>query len=169
MAKKMTPTEEKKVRQTKFIQLVRGVPGQILPVSIRVACDEVNISRQTYRHWKTRDADFIEIWEDAFADGTDLIEDEATRRAVNGVSEPVYQGGELVGHKQVYSDRLMELILMGRRPERYSKNPQLAVQVNNNIVEASDEQLARALALLMAETRAKQTMSLPNGINIGHG
>lgn len=155
MARKITRTEEKKVRQTQFIQLVRGIPGKKLPLSIRAACDEVQISRQLYRQWKETDPEFLAAWDDAFNDGSDLIEDEAVRRAVHGVEEPVYQGGELVGHKQVYSDRLMEMMLMGRRPERYSKNA-VAVQVNNNTVEASDEQLARALALLMAEAKLKQ-------------
>ena len=84
---------------------------------------------------------------------------------MQGVQEPVYQGGELVGHKQVYSDRLMELMLQGRRPERFTKN-QVAVQVNNNKVEADDAQLARALALLMAEAKSKQLVApTSNGLD----
>lgn len=156
MARNITPTEQKKVRQTQFIALVRGIPGKKLPLSIRAACDAVEISRQTFFNWKKSDPDFQAAWNDAWDDGADLVEDEALRRAVEGVEEPVYQGGVLVGRKRVYSDKLMERMLEARKPGLYGRNTQVAVQVNNVAVEADDAQLARALALLIAETKNKQ-------------
>ena len=52
---------------------------------------------------------------------------EAYRRAVLGVAEPVYQGGELVGTVQRYSDRLLEFLIRGRRPQTYRDNTRLEV------------------------------------------
>jgi hypothetical protein len=80
------------------------------------------------RHWRRfytlrdRDETFAAEWADAVGAGTDVLEHEAFRRAVDGVTEPIYQGGELVGHVQRYSDKLLEFLLRGRRPQTYRDN-----------------------------------------------
>ena len=51
--------------------------------------------------------------------GGDVLEDEAVRRAKEGVEEPVYQGGKLVGHVQKYSDTLLIFLLKGAKPQKY--------------------------------------------------
>ena len=50
---------------------------------------------------------------------TDVIEQEARRRAVDGYDRPVFQGGKLVGVVRVYSDQLTAMLLRGRRPQIY--------------------------------------------------
>lgn len=64
--------------------------------------------------------DFADRWAAAWESGVDLLEDEAHRRAYDGVEKPVYQGGVLVGTVTEYSDTLMGLVLRGKRPERYN-------------------------------------------------
>ncbi len=64
--------------------------------------------------------DFCVRWEMAYQTGVDLLEDEAHRRAYDGVEKPVYQGGVLVGTVTEYSDTLMGLVLRGKRPDRYN-------------------------------------------------
>ena len=49
----------------------------------------------------------------------DLLEAEIVRRAVEGIDEPVYQQGRLVGFVRKYSDRLLELAVKGGLPEKY--------------------------------------------------
>jgi hypothetical protein len=44
------------------------------------------------------------------------LEGEAYRRAVEGVEVPIYQQGELVGHRTEYSDSLLSLMLKARVP-----------------------------------------------------
>lgn len=78
------------------------------------------ISRPTAFSWKREDEAFRAAWIDAIDEGTDLLEKEARRRAVDGVDKPVYQGGELVGHVREYSDTLLVLMLKGRRREVYN-------------------------------------------------
>ncbi len=56
--------------------------------------------------------------------GADLLEDEAVRRAKDGVEEPVYQGGKLVGHVQKYSDTLLIFLLKGAKPEKFRERSQ---------------------------------------------
>jgi len=87
--------------------------------TVGYAADKANISRQTLLEWR-KDQNFNARVEQAIERGTDVIEDEARRRAVDGVSKPVYQGGECVGHVQEYSDALMQMILGGRR-NKYRK------------------------------------------------
>jgi hypothetical protein len=50
--------------------------------------------------------------------GTDLLEDEALRRAEDGVAEPRFYEGRLCGHVQKYSDTLLIFLLKARRPQK---------------------------------------------------
>lgn len=153
--------EKSLVRRAEFLDLLRGDPRlKRLPMSVRAACDQIGISRRTPIDWCQRDPAFAQAYEDAKEDAVDVLEDEAGRRAVHGVSEPVYQGGELVGHKQVFSDRLLETLLMGRRAAVFRPSNQVNVQTNLTLEAPSDRDVAKALALLVEEVKLKQTESV---------
>lgn len=64
--------------------------------------------------------DFYPRWLRADQDGVDRLEDEATRRSVEGVEKPVYQTGVMVGTVTEYSDTLLMLKMRGKRPETYN-------------------------------------------------
>lgn len=89
------------------------------------AAEAAGVGRTTVFTWRRTDTVFAQQWEDAYDEGTDLLEEEAQRRAVQGVSRPVYQGGELVGHVQEYSDTLMNIMLQARRPAKFRKGIEL--------------------------------------------
>jgi len=144
-------------KRAEFIDLLRGDPDRRQPpLSVRAACDRIGVSRTTVKTWRQTDEDFALAYADAMEDGTDALEDEATRRAYNGVEEPVYQGGELVGHKTVYSDKMLEFILSGRRPGMYRKDTQVNTQINVLPEVSSDRDLAKALNILIEEAKQKQ-------------
>jgi hypothetical protein len=75
------------------------------------------INRVTIFRWRQNDPSFSKAHSEAMEAGTDVIEQEARRRAVDGYVRPVFQRGELVGFERVYSDILAALLLRGRRPE----------------------------------------------------
>jgi len=77
----------------------------------------LGINRVTVYRWRQYDQAFATAYSDAMEAGTDLIEQEARRRAVEGYDRPVFQGGGLAGLERVYSDMLLALLLRGRRPE----------------------------------------------------
>jgi hypothetical protein len=77
----------------------------------------LGINRVTVYRWRQDDQAFATAYSEAMEAGTDLIEQEARRRAVEGYDRPVFQRGELVGLERVYSDALLMLLLRGRRPE----------------------------------------------------
>jgi hypothetical protein len=57
--------------------------------------------------------------EAARIEAADLLEDEAFRRAHQGIDKPVFQGKELVGVIREYSDTLLIFLLKGCRPDKY--------------------------------------------------
>ena len=77
------------------------------------------IARRMAYDWRAADPDFADAWERALDIGADALEDEAVRRAVEGVDEPVFYQGEAVGVVRKYSDTLLIFLLKGRRPEKY--------------------------------------------------
>jgi len=58
---------------------------------------------------------FGQVWEI----GLDAVEDEAIRRAYDGVEHPVYGGGPHFGSVRKYSDPLLIFLLKYFRPQRY--------------------------------------------------
>lgn len=79
--------------------------------------EALGINRVTVYRWRQDDPSFAQAYSDAMEAGTDLIEQEARRRAVEGYDRPIFQRGALVGLERVYSDVLLMLLLRGRRPE----------------------------------------------------
>ena len=73
--------------------------------------------RQNPYEWCKKDPEFAVAWEEAAQIYIDKLALEADRRAYEGVSNPVYQGGELVGHKQEYSDTLLMFRLKRLDPQ----------------------------------------------------
>ncbi|MBF0184357.1 MAG: hypothetical protein HQM06_08205 [Magnetococcales bacterium] len=80
------------------------------------ACRAVGVSRQAVHEWRHNDPAFAEAVEEALEHAADTLELAARKRAVEGVQEPVYQGGELVGHTVRYSDNLLLALLRAHRP-----------------------------------------------------
>lgn len=83
------------------------------------------VSGRTKGRWyqiRSEDEEFKQIWDEAVEIGTEYIEDEARRRAVDGVTKPVFYQGEVCGHVQEYSDTLLVQLLKARRPEKYREN-----------------------------------------------
>ena len=83
------------------------------------AAEIAGISRRMVQYWKKDDPEFAEAFRVAEEKAADRLEQEARRRAIEGVSEPVFHKGEVVGTVQKYSDTLLIFLLKGARPEKY--------------------------------------------------
>lgn len=149
--------DEKKGRQAVFLSVLRGEDGKP-PQSIRIACREAGVSRTTVKHWRQTDPEFLERFEDAFDDGTDTMEDVANDWAMNGRVEEREFGddGEVTSERIKHDSAMMRFILGGRRPQRYRQGGDVNVQVNSAVIPADDNQISRALSLLLAQAKAKQ-------------
>lgn len=87
--------------------------------SVTAACKLVGLGRRTVYEWKEADPVFAARMEAAQDRGTDALEDEAVRRAVEGVDEPVFYQGAVAGYVRRYSDTLLMFTLKGRRPDKW--------------------------------------------------
>ena len=87
--------------------------------SITAAARSAGVDRRTPYKWRDGDTAFDEEWVSHFEAGTDVLEDEARRRAVEGVKRPIYHAGKRVGYVMEYSDKLLIDQLHARRPEKY--------------------------------------------------
>lgn len=113
--------------------------------SITKAADLAGVGRRTAYEWREEDADFAQAWDDALEAWTDELEDEATRRAHEGVATPHFFKGQVCGHAQRFSDSLMIFMLRARRPEKYRDQ----VEHSGSI----DVGLAKLLAAIDGKTR----------------
>jgi hypothetical protein len=84
------------------------------------ACRAANIGRSTaYRH-RQKDEAFAVAWADAEEYSTERLEEEAYRRAHDGLVRNKYdKDGNLLQEELVYSDTLMIFLLKARRPDKY--------------------------------------------------
>jgi hypothetical protein len=76
-------------------------------------------SRTTAYSIREADKDFAARWDEALEFAADVAEGEAARRGIKGVKKAVYFKGSIVGYETVYSDRMLELTLKARRPEKF--------------------------------------------------
>lgn len=87
--------------------------------TIAAACATAGIGRRTAYDWRKAEPAFAAAWTEALDIGTSALEDEAVRRAVVGVDEPVFYRGEVCGTVTKKSDTMLIFVLRRRRPEIY--------------------------------------------------
>lgn len=78
---------------------------------------------------RREDETFAERWDNALQAAADRMEQEAVRRATDGVLEPHFYKGRVTGYTRKYSDSLLMFLLRGLRPDRYRET----VNVNSNV------------------------------------
>lgn len=76
----------------------------------------------TLQAFRRQDEDFAEAWNYALEAAANVLEEEAIRRATEGVLEPVYYKGMVAGYKINYSDTLLMFVLRGLKPGTYREN-----------------------------------------------
>ena len=83
------------------------------------------------RKLKNKDPKFKKLWEEALLIcAEETLLPEAQRRAVEGIMEPVYHKGDVVGFKQRYSDQLLMFLIKGAMPAKYGTHVKVDAEVN---------------------------------------
>lgn len=115
------------------------------------ACDAVDISRMTAYTWRDDDPEFAADWDRAKEMGLDALEDEATRRAFDGVDKPIVYQGEVTGTMKEYSDTLLVFLLKGGKPDKYRERTSAEISgPGGGPVQLSDTERAARIASLLA-------------------
>ena len=91
--------------------------------SVTGSAQAAGINRTLLYKWRDQIPGFAAAWDEARETSADLIEDEALRRAMQGVEKPVFYRGQQIGVVTTYSDRLLALLLQRRRPETRAARP----------------------------------------------
>jgi hypothetical protein len=88
--------------------------SQGYPVS--AAAEAARYNRTIVYRWRHQDRDFAGRWRQALLISLDTAREEAMRRIFDGIEEPIFQKGAVVGTRRKYSDRLLiEWLKNGRR------------------------------------------------------
>jgi transposase len=98
--------------------------------TITKAAELAGISRAALYVWRDAEDEagkaFAAEWEQALEEGIDRLEDEARRRAVDGVDKPVVAMGKIARNDdgtvlmiREYSDTLLALMLRAKKPAQY--------------------------------------------------
>lgn len=96
--------------------------------SVDAACKAVNMSTVGAYHLRRQPGagPFRAAWERALQLGVQRVEDVAMDRALNGVEEPLYSYGKLIGTRRKYNDRLLMFILRNRAPDRFAEGKRVS-------------------------------------------
>jgi hypothetical protein len=152
--------------------------------SVAKAAKAAGWSRQSAYLYRRENEEFAEEWDAALEAGTDLLEDEALRRATEGLVRYKFDkhGDPLLNPKtnqpyfeRQYSDTLLIVMLKARRPDKYRERASIehSGKVQSQNVPADLSQLSKAelnqLENLLAKTdpdapkRARRKSAPPPG------
>jgi len=137
---------------------------------ITKAAAGASINPDTHYEWRKSDPEYDKAFAALRERVTDLLEDEAFRRAVEGVEEPLIgrigkdQDG-VVHHAVRYSDTLLAILLKGNRPDIYRERHELTGKDGGPIEthELTESERAAGIAAIFDAARARATGSAPQG------
>lgn len=133
--------------------------------NVSAAAQHAGIFRSTVYRWQEHDEQFAAAYREAEIQATEVLEAEARRRAVDGVTQetPIYFKGQAVDTiiKTEYSDTLLIFLLKARAPEKYRDRHDITTggqpfQVANADLDATIE---RRLADLAARGQGADAMA----------
>lgn len=115
--------------------------------NVTAACRSAGIGNRTRVYeWLNDDAAFRESYQEASTQATELLEEEARRRAVDGVVRPVFQQGRQVGEVVEYSDSLLTLLLKAHAPEKYRERVDVRASGGGEVEDVLTEEQRRVIA-----------------------
>jgi hypothetical protein len=130
------PPKFTKAARDHFLEVLRAT------ASPTRAAAAVGVSRTCAYLARDRDLAFRVAWDEATELAMERLLEESYRRAVDGVEEPVIQGGKVVSIRDPetgeerpfsvmrYSDRLMEVMLKFRYPDRMAERLRADVKID---------------------------------------
>lgn len=102
------------------------------------------MSRRSAYDWREADPEFAADWLEAEHTAADKLEREAWRRAVEGVDTPVTFQGRITATYKSYSDKLLEILLKGHKPDKYVERSKVDLNVSgiSDAMRAAEKRIA---------------------------
>lgn len=136
-----------------FCDLLANDPDRSANIS---ACARAaGVKRSVVEYARKRFPQFNAAVDDALEEAYDAMEAESRRRAFKGVETPVYQGGNLVGHVQKYSDTMATFLLKGYRRKAFGDSVAVTGADGGPVQVDSVARAARVAQLMDAAKRRK--------------
>jgi len=129
--------------------------------NVSKACAAIAVSRRTAYNWREADPGFAAGWDRAMKAAVLGLEDEAHRRAFEGLDKPVFYQGEECGTVREYSDTLAIFLLKAHNPEKYRENSKVELEANIRVNDMTDEEIRAEIAALVGAG----IVAPPNGID----
>jgi len=123
--------------------------------SVTGAARAIKKSRQRVYQWRDEDPEFREAWKAALPEGIDTLQDEARRRAVDGVAEPIIIDGQVVGQRIKYSDTLLMFLLKALDRAKFGDSSKIEHSGHLATSDMSDEKLNEEILKLAASLKAQ--------------
>lgn len=92
--------------------------------SITEAALAAEIDRTMHYRW-LKSSGYKQAFEKAQLEAGDMLEDIAVRRVREGTLDPIVYQGEIVGARRVYDSGLMQFLLRGLKPQKYSARTEI--------------------------------------------
>jgi hypothetical protein len=150
-----------KERQGRFLEALASTG------SVTAAIAVANTSRTRVYELRKADPAFASAWQEAEEIATDRLEDEARRRAVEGIAEPLVSAGKLVRDddgKPVlvrrYSDNLLLALLKARRPPRRERSVRFQLPALRSAVDAASAMAALTAGVATGEVTPGEAAEL---------
>jgi len=118
--------------------------------NVTKACAAIAITRRTAYNWReAADPEFAAGWDRAMKAAVLGLEDEAHRRAFEGVDKPVFYQGDECGTIREYSDTLAIFLLKAHNPEKYRENSKVELEANIRVNDMTDDEIRAEIAALV--------------------
>ena len=124
--------------------------------NVTLAAKAAGFSSGAFYQHRQRDPLFAERWQEAEAEGVDLLEAEAHRRAFEGNDEPVFYKGMECGYVRKYSDSLTMFLLKAHRPDKYRERSEVKQELSGGLNLDNTARAARLSALMELARRRKE-------------
>mgnify|MGYP001615427103 CR=1 len=111
-----------KEQRSKFLDSLRDT------AYINASAQAVGLTRRTIYNWREKDKEFAREMDLVLKEAAGTLEDEAVRRARDGIEKDIYYKGEKIGVTKEYSDLLLMFLLNGNLPEKYKKQSELNIK-----------------------------------------
>lgn len=142
------------LRQTRFLDAFASLG------SVQSASRWADITRDAHYKWLRDDPSYPARFDEALKAAARRFEDEAVRRAVEGMPKGIYYKGKRVAIEREYSDQLLALLLKANNPEKFGDKSKLDVNVAR--VTSIEQVPTEVLLQLLPEAERAEFERKPN-------
>ena len=127
------------------------------------AAAKVGVSPATINYHAKNDPAFKEALLMAKLEAMHDVEEQITKRGIEGVDEDVYFKGEVVGQKKVYSDTLLMERARALDPTKYGKKTSMDINANVTVEHKARSKLASLLGIEIEDAEYEDVTGQENG------